>query len=141
VLSTTPLRSAGSSEAPAAAPADNSDDLTIPTLDDDQPASEEVTTAPARVPMSPGPAFAASAPALPGADSAARPPVRPAAATPAAPSEPAVIAPAPLSLDLGVPELPLDSIAPSARTRDTMGMKKILRALNGPKPAETSPTP
>jgi hypothetical protein len=96
-----------------------------------------VTSAPARVPMTPGPAFAGSAPLRPGADTApprpaavAAPTVAPAAA--AAPS----LAPAPVELDLSLPDLRADSLAPSTR-RDTAAMKKILRALNGAKPPET----
>jgi hypothetical protein len=150
VLTTTPLRSAGSTRAPAATPAADRDEPGAPAAEDgSQPAPvpdatepPTVTSAPARVPMTPGPAFAASAHTRPGADSAARAFLRVAAPTPApAAAEPAVITPAPLSLELGLPELPPDSIAPTAQTRDTMGMKKILRALNGPKPAEPPAKP
>jgi hypothetical protein len=48
------------------------------------------------------------------------------------------IAPAPGKLDLAIPSLPTDSVVPK-RTRDTMAMKKILRALNGGKATETAP--
>jgi hypothetical protein len=150
VLTTTPLRSTGSTHPPAAAAsADNREEPAAPAAENGgQPAPDAdaaetrtVSSAPGRVLMTPGPAFAASAPARPGTDSAARASIRVASPTPVAPVEPAVIAPAPLSLELGLPELPPDSIVPSGQTRDTMGMKKILRALNGPKPAETSPKP
>jgi hypothetical protein len=87
--------------------------------------------------MTPGPAFAASAPVPPGADTIApraKAPVAPAMPTKAEPAEAAPsIAPAPVELDLALPDLRTDSIA-TARRSDTMGMKKILRALNGPKP-------
>ena len=96
-----------------------------------------VTSAPARVRMTPGPAFAASAPVPPGADTTApraKAPVAPATPTKAEPTETAPsIAPAPVELDLALPDMRTDSIA-TARRSDTMGMKKILRALNGPKP-------
>jgi hypothetical protein len=100
-------------------------------------ASARVTSAPARVRMTPGPAFAASAPVPPGADTTApraKAPVAPATPTKAEPTETApTIAPAPVELDLALPDLRTDSIT-TARRSDTMGMKKILRALNGPKP-------
>jgi hypothetical protein len=100
-------------------------------------ASARVTSAPARVRMTPGPAFAASAPVPPGADTIApraKAPVAPATPTKAEPAETAPsIAPAPVELDLALPDLRTDSIA-AARRSDTMGMKKILRALNGSKP-------
>jgi hypothetical protein len=100
-----------------------------------------VTSAPARVSMIPGPAFAGSAPARPGADSARTPKVTTHAPAPApAPTEPS-IAPAPAAIDLALPGLPPDSIVPATRTGDTMGMKRILRALNGPKPADGSAAP
>jgi hypothetical protein len=98
-----------------------------------------VTSAPARVRMTPGPAFAGSVPATPGAED-----TRPAqkasalAATPAAGETAPAIAPAPVELDLSMPSLPTDSVVPK-RTRDSMAMKKILRALNGAKAAETAP--
>ena len=98
-----------------------------------------VTIAPARVPMTPGPAFAGSVPTRPGADSA----VAPRASTPAptpAPVDPA-IAPAPAAIELTLPDLPADSVVPTARRGDTMGMKKILRALNSAKPAEVTTAP
>jgi hypothetical protein len=100
-------------------------------------ATPRVTSAPARVRMTPGPAFAASAPVPPGADTIApraKAPVAPATPTKAEPAEAAPsIAPAPVDLDLALPDLRTDSIA-TARRSDTMGMKKILRALNGSKP-------
>ena len=80
-------------------------------------------------------------PARPGADSAAAPkattPAPAPAPTPSAPS----IAPAPAAIDLALPDLPPDSIVPAARTGDTMGMKRILRALNGAKPAAAPAAP
>ena len=100
-------------------------------------ASARVTSAPARVRMTPGPAFAASAPVPPGADTVApraKAPVAPATPTKAEPTDTAPsIAPAPVELDLALPDMRTDSIT-TARRSDTMGMKKILRALNGPKP-------
>jgi hypothetical protein len=148
VLTGSPFPSAGSTEAPVpAAPADDSEASSDPVSQDaGQPAAEpdapetrpsdpRVTIAPARVPMTPGPAFAGSAPVRPGADSASV--SRPSTPAPVpAPAVAAAIAPAPAALELGLPDLPPDSLAPSARARDTMGMKKILRALNGPKPAK-----
>jgi len=100
-------------------------------------AAPRVTSAPARVPMTPGQAFAASAPVPPGADTIApraRTPVAPATPTKAEPAETAPsLAPAPVELDLALPDLQTDSIA-TARRSDTTAMKKILRALNGSKP-------
>jgi hypothetical protein len=99
-------------------------------------APPRVTSSPARVRMTPGPAFAGSAPVQPGSDTVAPrakapvPPL-PSAAEPAAPAP--AIAPAPVELELTVPDLRGDSLVPS-RTSDTMAMKKILRALNGSKP-------
>ena len=96
-----------------------------------------VTSAPARVRMTPGPAFAGSLAAPPGADTAAPRAPAPAPAATTAPDEPAAaassIAPAPVELELALPDFKSDSLAP-ARTGDTLGMKKILRALNGSKP-------
>jgi hypothetical protein len=89
--------------------------------------------------MTPGPAFAGSVPARPGADSAGT--TKPATPGPApAPAAPA-IAPAPAALDLALPDLTRDSLVPPPRTGDTMGMKKVLRALNGARSAEGSATP
>jgi hypothetical protein len=51
------------------------------------------------------------------------------------------IAPAPAAIELTLPGLPPDSLMPTARRGDTMAMKKILRALNGAKPAEASAAP
>jgi hypothetical protein len=51
------------------------------------------------------------------------------------------ITPAPAAIELALPNLPPDSVVPAARTGDTLGMKKILRALNGAKPAESSAAP
>jgi hypothetical protein len=100
-----------------------------------------VSSAPARVPMTPGPAFAASAPAAAGADTAAprrpAPPPAPATSAAAAPA----IEPAPVELKLTLPDLGTDSMVPVARTGDSTAMKKILRALNGSKPQETPAAP
>jgi hypothetical protein len=63
--------------------------------------------------------------------------VPPPASQPAEPS----IAPAPAAIELSLPGLPPESVVPLARTSDTLGMKKILRALNGAKPAEASAAP
>ncbi len=106
-----------------------------------------VTTDPARVPMTPGPAFAGSAPARPGVSRSEVPSTRtraaaPQAAPPAAlgasgdagPSPAPAIAPPPAEVELTLPDLAADSIVPKARTGDTLAMKKILRALNGTKP-------
>jgi len=100
-----------------------------------------VTSAPARASMTPGPAFTGSVPARPGADSAGTP--KTTTQAPAAAPKPAdpSIAPAPASIELAIPGLPPESVVPTARTGDTTGMKKILRALNGSKPAEGSAAP
>jgi hypothetical protein len=100
-----------------------------------------VTSAPARASMTPGPAFTGSVPARPGADSAGTP--KTTTQAPAAAPKPAdpSIAPAPASIELAIPGLPPESVVPTARTGDTMGMRKILRALNGPKTAEGSTAP
>jgi hypothetical protein len=96
-----------------------------------------VTSSPARVRMTPGPAFAGSVARQPGADTAAPRAQAPVPAATTASAEPAAaapsIAPAPVELELGLPDLKTDSLAP-ARRSDTMAMKKILRALNGSKP-------
>jgi hypothetical protein len=100
-------------------------------------APPRVTSSPARVRMTPGPAFAGSVPVQPGGDTATRrtkAPVTPAASAPAAPDAAPSIAPAPVELKLALPDLKTDSIAPARAAGDTMGMKKILRALNGSKP-------
>jgi hypothetical protein len=155
VLTATPSASADPAEAPASVPGSEDPESAseLPSQGADQPAAgsnsaerrateaPRVTIAPARVSMTPGPAFAGSVPARPGADSAGKPK---AAIQPPAP-EPAPaavsIAPAPAAIELALPGLPPDSIVPTARTGDTMSMKKILRALNGAKPAGASATP
>ena len=145
VLTATPSAFVDPAETPAAV---------AETEDPSQPAAEtrsaetrvteapRVTRAPARVSMTPGPAFAGSVPARPGADSARTPKATthaPAAAPGPAPAPAdSSIAPAPASIELAIPGLAPESVVPTARTGDTMGMKKILRALNGPKPAEGS---
>jgi hypothetical protein len=100
-----------------------------------------VTSAPARVRMTPGPAFAGSVPAAPGTENprpAQKAPAPAPVPTPAAGEAAPAIAPAPVELDLSIPSLPSDSVVPK-RTRDSMAMKKILRALNGGKATETAP--
>jgi hypothetical protein len=153
------LSGSASAEAPVAQPlVDEADDYsdTPPPVDDEAvdekpapaaPATEaspRVTVAPARVQMTPGPAFAASAPTRPQPDSAAR--ARSLAATPAprpAPLQaPASIEPAPAAMDLDLPVIPgSDSIASAVKSRDSLAMKRILRALNGAKPADAKATP
>jgi hypothetical protein len=148
VLTATPSGSVDPAEAPAAAAEiEESRQPAAATSSAETRATEAplVTSAPARVSMTPGPAFAGSGPARPGADSARTPKAAthaPAAApgSAPAPADPS-IAPAPASIELAIPGLPPDSVVPTARTGDTMGMKKILRALNGPKPAEGSTAP
>ena len=112
-------------------------------------ASSRVTTEPARVLMTPGPAFAGSAPARLGdptdaPQTTAKPAVPKATSTPAAaaslpPDSAPPIAPAPAAPELALPVLPSDSIVPTTGSGDTMGMKRILRALNGGAPAKRSP--
>jgi hypothetical protein len=156
VLTATPSALADPAEAPASAdPGETPAPVAVVERGEEasQPAAEtssaetqvteapRVTSAPARVSMIPGPAFAGSVPARPGADSAGTPKVTAHAPAPAlAPPEPS-IAPAPAAIDLALPGLPPDSIVPATRTGDTMGMKRILRALNGTRPAEGSAAP
>ncbi len=154
VLTATPSASADPSEAPASvAGSEEPENSSEPPAETDQPAAgtssaetqaadaPRVTIAPARVPMTPGPAFAGSVPARPRADSAGTTKASTPATTPApAPAAPS-IAPAPAAIELELPDLPPDSVMPTTRRGDTMGMKKILRALNGPKPAEASAAP
>ncbi len=152
VLTATPSASADPSEAPPpaagseepasasgqpAAPVRSTRSSPAPTRTAEPP---RVSTAPARVPMTPGPAFSGSVPARPGADSAGRP--RAVIQVPAPEPEPAAaIAPAPAAIELSLPGLPPDSVVPAARTGDTLGMKRILRALNGTKSAGASTKP
>ena len=102
-----------------------------------------VSSAPARVPMMPGPAFAGSA-VRPGADASASGALLPGATAPAhapnAASTLPAIAPPPAALDLSLPDLASDSLLPKP-SGDTMAMKKILRALNGAKPPEATAVP
>ena len=105
----------------------------------DPTTTPQVTSSPARVQMTPGPAFTGSVPAQRRADTAAPrtgaaiAPPKP-TPTPAEPPAPTTsIAPAPVELDLAMPDLRTDSVAPR-RSGDTLAMKKILRALNGTKP-------
>jgi hypothetical protein len=140
VLTATPSASADPAEAPAAA----AETARQPAAETSSAGTRvtkgpRVTSAPARVSMIPGPAFAGSVPARPGADSARTPKANTPAPAPA-PAEPS-IAPAPASIELALPGLPPESVVPAARTGDTLGMKKILRALNGTKPAEASAAP
>jgi hypothetical protein len=154
VLTSTPSVLADPSEQPVT-PSGNGgpDDVSLPpSAGDGEPAAEagwaettaaeapRVTIAPARVPMVPGPAFAGSAfagaaSARPGADSTPTP------KSPRAPVPgPAVgvpsITPAPAAIEVALPDLQSDPVVPAVRTGDTLGMKKILRALNGTKRAE-----
>jgi hypothetical protein len=155
VLTATPAASVNPSEAPASVAVDAEPESTTeaPAPEAGQPAAgtssaetrvtdaPRVTIAPARVRMTPGPAFAASVPARPDADSAGMPKSTTRAPAPAAtPAEPS-IAPAPGAMELAVPGILPESVVPTARTGDTMGMKKLLRALNGAKPAEGSAAP
>ena len=98
------------------------------------------TSAPARVSMTPGPAFAGSVPARPGADSArdaeGRHPSHRSGSRhrPAEPYRAGA-----RSMRDGVPGLPPESLVPTAREpSDTLAMKRILRALNGTKPVEAA---
>ena len=100
-------------------------------------AEPRVSIAPARVRMTPGPAFSGSAPLRSGDTLAATAAARTAPAPAPVPAD-AGLAPAPTELDLAMPDLPSDSVVPRPRTGDTMGMKKILRALNGVKPVEAT---
>ncbi len=127
------------SPAPSGVPAAMAEDASHE--DSPEPSeSPRVTIAPARVPMTPGPAFAGSVPAGTGVDTD-----RPKAAMPAAATigvaAPAVIAPAPSAIDLAVPDIASDSVIAPHRSSDTLGMKKILRALNGSKAAEIPAAP
>lgn len=147
LLSSTPPVSADAADAPApSAPAAKAEDAPAAPA---EPAAAEVsapetrpaapaprvTTAPARVPMTPGPAFAGSVPArLDDSIALTKPPAPVAAAAPLA--APSAITPPPAALEMALPDLATDSLIPAAQTKDTLGMKKILRALNGPKPAE-----
>jgi hypothetical protein len=166
-LTATPSASANSSEAPASVAGDEVPESASepPAAEAAQPAAgtssaetratqtrptegprvateaPRVTIAPARVPMTPGPAFAGSVPARPGAVPTGAPKATTSAPAPAAASVAPSITPAPATIELALPDLPPDSVVPAARTGDTMGMKKILRALNGAKPAEASAAP
>ncbi len=149
VLTATPWASAGAgaaqtaeepSAAPAAAGALEGGSTVMPAEDAPSPEAR-VTTSPARVRMTPGPAFSGSAPLRPGADTLAAvttPRTASVAPAPAPAPADAGLAPAPIEMDLTLPDLPPDSVVPTARTSDTLGMKKILRALNGAKPVEAS---
>jgi hypothetical protein len=138
VLTAVPSASAGPAETPGPASVAGAEEPESPS-EPQATASPRVTVAPARVAMTPGPAFAGSVPARPGADSAAPKAVHVPAPV-AGPAEPS-IAPAPAAIELSLPGLPPESIVRLARTGDTMGMKKILRALNGAKPAEAAAAP
>ena len=152
VLSAAPATSTDASETPATSspepelfpepPLPESGEPAAATGSAESGAGEapRVTIAPARVPMIPGPAFAGSVPARAGTDSIAA--TRSPAPAPApVPTAPPAIAPAPGAIELALPDLSSDSVVPSARTSDTLGMKKILRALNGARPAEASASP
>jgi hypothetical protein len=143
VLTATPSASADPSEAPASVAEDEvPESASEPRATQTRPTeAPRVTIAPARVPMTPGPAFAGSVPARPGAVPAGMPKATTSAPAPAAASMAPSITPAPAAIELALPSLPPDSGVPAARTGDTLGMKKILRALNGAKPAESSAAP
>ena len=144
-LTTTPSVSADrvASAAPAdgSEPVETSSEVAAPSVSRrDVP---RVTTAPARVAMTPGPAFAGSVPARPGADSMAAA-AKAAATLTTPPSDateepPSSIAPAPVAGKLAVPDLPPGSVVGTRLTGDTLAMKKILRAINGDPAAEASP--
>ena len=142
VLTATPSATANRSEAPAPVAGDEEPERASEPPAPKPAEAPRVTIAPARVPMTPGPAFAGSVPARPGADSSGttKSTMSGPAPAPAAPTAPA-IAPAPAAIELTLPDLADDSVVPSPRSGDTMGMKKILRALNGAKPAEGSAAP
>ncbi len=133
-------------EPEAAEPAGVGEEAPAPSASGSAPtgSAERVSTSSARVPMTPGPAFAGSAPADPSdsaaATRAAAPAPTPPAPTPGAPAGPA-LAPAPVELELAIPDIASDSLVPTARSGDTMAIKKILRALNGAKPAESPSAP
>jgi hypothetical protein len=101
-----------------------------------------VTTAPARVARTPGPAFAGSVPVRPGADSMAAAKANETLTTPpsdATEEPPSSLAPAPVAGKLALPDLPPGSVVGTRRTGDTLAMKKILRAINGDPSSEASP--
>jgi hypothetical protein len=96
--------------------------------------------------MQPGPAFAASVPAsgavMPPAQAAA-PHIVPTSPVPlpgqALPADDAV-APAPSAIDLDVPAVVPDSIAPAVVDgRDSLAIKRILKAVTGRKADPTAP--
>ena len=101
---------------------------------------------PATQRMQPGPAFAASVPArgavLPPTQAAA-PHLAPTSPVPLpgqTPSSDGAIAPAPSAIDLDVPTVVPDSIAPSvADGRDSLAIKRILKAVAGRKADPTAP--
>jgi hypothetical protein len=146
LLTTTPSASADPPETPGSETGNDEPalDQAVPGTSSAETRAAEaprVTVAPARVTMTPGPAFAGSVPARAGADSTTAPrptraPVPVPVSAPAAEGE--SIAPAPEAMELGLPDFPSDSVVPAKRTSDTLGMKKILRALNGAKPKEAS---
>jgi hypothetical protein len=99
-------------------------------------------------PMSPGPAFAASVPAraAPGSPSAAASTPPPSAGAPATPAPAApradstAIAPAPTSIQLDVPgALPGESIGAFKDDRDSLTIKRILKAVTDRKANPTTP--
>jgi hypothetical protein len=146
VLTATPSASANPPahppEASASVAGDEAPDIAAEPPAPTATGAPRVTIAPARVRMTPGPAFAGSVPARSGADSAGTtkstaPQPAPAPAAPAAPA----IAPPPAGVELTLPDLTPGSVVPPPRTGDTMGMKKVLRALNGASPAEGSAAP
>jgi hypothetical protein len=139
-------------DAPAAVTAadDGKDPLEVPDATADQPSDatvQRVTSAPARVAMTPGPAFSGSAPARSVPDSAPRrstsalAPMVAGASTPLAAAIAPAIAPAPETIQLALPDLGVNSVVPTTRKGDTLAMKKILRALNAPSQTGTPVQP
>jgi hypothetical protein len=111
-----------------------------------EPVTQPLVKAPSG-PMTPGPAFAASVPArlAPGSPATAAAP-QPTASIPRAPApapprpDSTAIAPAPTAIDIDVgAALPGESIAPLNPERDTLAIKRILRAVTGRKANPTAP--
>jgi hypothetical protein len=111
-----------------------------------EPGPQPLVKAPSG-PMTPGPAFAASVPArvAPGSPATAPAP-QPAASIPAAPapsaprSDSTGITPAPTAIEIDVgAALPGESIAPLNNERDTLAIKRILKAVTSRKANPTAP--
>ncbi len=145
LTATPPASRATDAPAAVAADDDGEDPLEVPEATADQPSDagvQRVTSAPARVVMTPGPAFSGSVPtrgvpdSAPGRSTSALAPIAAGASNPAdAPAIAPVIAPVPGAIDLALPDLGADPVVPATRRGDTLGMKKILRALNAPSQA------